>query len=295
MTYRSKPPYRIVGSKWQWAAIFEDASEDFNRYDVIIDAFGGSCWVTHWLEHHTSKPRLIVNDYDHYLDAVTQQSNIDFLNQTLSKILAIYASCSFTQEEMSILYEGRKYPRIGLDKHGVWHHRVQFDEIKRIIADLPTRAMRSLIYSRFWVGGAPSPNTLNYPTPGYSKPFQLVEDYLTRAEVIHSDAFDIDVSQYHGKVLLIADPPFSAVQHADQYYCGEWSSNNMRGTLADSVYAAFSGMCDMLIFSDLEQLADLLPEPDEIWIRETNNIPYGNTRRNHAAATRVQAAYLYKE
>lgn len=292
LDYYKKPPYQWVGSKWQWSSIFEDSADMFARYDTIIDAYGGSCWVTHWLEHHTEGVRLICNDFDEYLPAITMQENIDLLNSTFDHILSIYENCPFTDEELANTFEGRLFPRIGKGRDG-WHYREKVTEIKEIIAKLPTNALRSLIWSRFWLGGAPSPNVLWYPTPYRCKPFERVENYITRAEIIRQDAMTINIEPDMGRVLMICDPPFSAVQCADHYYIGKMDSDCHKGSPAAAIHDRFVQQCDLVIFSDMEQLAEL-PSPSEIWIREVTSKPFGSAKYHHPVTQRVQGAYIYR-
>lgn len=300
MTLRfPKPPYQVVGSKWQWHSILEDFKDEFESYDVIVDLFGGACWLSYWLQENTSHPTIICNDFDNYIDAITNQKHIDSMNEVFFKCLDIYESCEFSEAELSEWksYEGRFLPPIGRKRNGTWRYEIEFRDIKALIASLPTRATKSLVFSRFWCGGAPAPNSLNYPKPGQIKPFEKIEGYIdtSRVLLVQQDAIqDAEKCLVEGKrVLYIADPPFSAVQRASQYYDGDMTLDCPKGSPADMIYELYFPHGDLIVFSDMEQLAEL-PEPSQIWIREQNIKAFGSAKYHHPVPQRVQGAYIYQ-
>ena len=295
-----QPPYQVVGSKWQWGAIFEDFKEEFESYDTIYDMFGGACWISYWLQENTKHPRIVCNDYDRYLEAITEQRMIDLMNDRFLTALDIYESCDFTDEELSAWKapEGRVLPPIGRKRDNTWRHRDEFTAIKELVASLPTRATKSLVWSRFWCGSAPAPNSLNYPRPSKCVPFKRIEGYIDRdrVKVIESTrAEDVSYAASDSKyrTLIIADPPFSAVQKASQYYDGDMNSDCSKGSPAQDLYNLWHNDADLIIFSDLEQFEGM-PEPSQIWIRETNNKPFGSAKYHHPVANRLQGAYIYQ-
>lgn len=300
MTLRfPKPPYQVVGSKWQWHAILADFKDEFESYDVIVDLFGGACWLSYWLQENTSHPAIICNDFDNYIDAITDQEQIDNMNEVFFKCLDVYESCDFSEKELSEWksYEGRFLPPIGRKRNGAWRYEIEFRDIKALIASLPTRATKSLVFSRFWCGGAPAPNSLNYPKPGQIKPFEKIEGYIdtSRVLLVQQDAIqDAEKCLVEGKrVLYIADPPFSAVQRASQYYDGDMTLDCYKGSPADMIYELYFQHGDLIVFSDMEQLAEL-PEPSQIWIREQNIKAFGSAKYHHPVPQRVQGAYIYQ-
>lgn len=300
MTLRfPKPPYQVVGSKWQWRAIFSDFKDEFEIYDVIVDLFGGACWLSYWLQENTSHPTLICNDFDNYIEAITDQEHIDNMNEVFFNCLNVYESCKFSEEQLSQwpCYEGRLLPPIGRNKKGIWRSEIEFRDIKALIASLPTRATKSLVFSRFWCGSTPAPNSLNYPKPSQLKPFEKIEGYIDTSRVLlvqHDALADTDKFIVEGKrVLYIADPPFSAVSRASKYYDGDDNSDCSKGSPADMIYELYFPHGDLIVFSDMEQLAEL-PEPSQIWIREQNVKAFGCARHHHPVPQRVQGAYIYQ-
>lgn len=292
-----RPPYPVVGSKWQWISVFEDFRDEFESYDTIIDLYGGACWVSYWLQERTRHPRLFCNDYDSYIPAITEDANIAELNRVFSECLDIYESCPFTDEELQTIDKYRFLPSIGRNRQGIYRHESQFRAIKELIASLPTRAMKTLVFRRFWCAGAPAPNSLNYPS--ITKRFKRISGYIDPARVtlFSEDALgDVEglLARYaEGKTLVIADPPFSVVQKASQYYDGDMNGDCTRGSPCQTIYDRYFPSTDLIVFSDTEQLADM-PEPSEMWIRETNNKPFGSAKYHHPVAQRIQGAYIYR-
>lgn len=294
-----QPPYQLVGSKWQWASVFEDFKEEFESYDYIYDMFGGACWITYWLQENTHHPQLICNDYDSYLYTISSPYMIKQMNDALDACLSAYESCPFTDEELAAWKapERRLFPPIGRKRDGTWRHEEQFREIKQIISSLSTRAAKSLVWSRFWCAGAPAPNSLNYPKPSKCKPFVQIEGYVDedRVRVCNGDARKLPYtpSGLGARTLIIADPPFSAVQRASQYYDGDMTADCTTGSPSKELYNLWHSDADLIIFSDMELLSEL-PEPTQLWIRETENKPFGSAKYHHPVANRLQGAYIYQ-
>lgn len=65
------------------------------------------------------------------------------------------------------------------------------------------------------------------------------------------------------------------------------------GSPSKELYDLWHSDADLIIFSDMELLAEL-PEPTQLWIRETENKPFGSAKYHHPVANRLQGAYIYQ-